>query len=132
MLAALVFPIVTNGNTQLPKVARRISDEATPASREDCLSRCINNADHSKIWDNNTILLSGYVLCDMLYLDRIQGTGLDTVPASHAHVLEDYWWFKDAIDLFHHFPGTGRCCSAKAFVRIAFPWIAAFKIHKSE
>ncbi len=66
MLAALVSPIVTNGNTQLPKVARRISDEATPASREDCLSRCINNADHSKIWDYNTILLSGYALGDML------------------------------------------------------------------
>ncbi len=50
-LAAFVCAIVGSGSTQLPKVARKICSEATPASREKRLSRWLNNtADHFKTY----------------------------------------------------------------------------------
>ena len=65
----------------------------------------------------------------MPYLDCLQRTGLNTIPTSHAHVLKNYWWFKNAIDLFDHLMGASRCCCANTFFRIASLWTAPLKIH---
>ena len=51
ILAVFVCAIVASGSTQLPRVARKICAEATPASREKRLSRWLNNAaDHFKTY----------------------------------------------------------------------------------
>ena len=43
-LAAFICAIVASGSTQLPKVAKKICDGASPPSREKRVSRWINNS----------------------------------------------------------------------------------------
>jgi hypothetical protein len=62
-------------------------------------------------------------------MDGIQRTGFDTVPATHAHVLKNHWWFKNAIDLFDYFMGASRCGCANSFFGIASLWVAPSVIH---
>jgi hypothetical protein len=51
--------------------------------------------------------LAPFTSCNVLDVNSFHGTGCNAVPAVHAHVLKNNGWLKRAIDLFHHFVGTG-------------------------
>ena len=65
----------------------------------------------------------------MLHANRIQRTGLDTVPACHAHVLKNHRRLEGTVQLLEHFMGTRRHGRAKALVRVAGFRIAPFIVN---
>ena len=65
----------------------------------------------------------------MLGADRVQRTGLNTIPAPHAHILKYHGLFKGAIDLFQYFMGAGWYCGATALLRVTLFGAAFIVIH---
>lgn len=68
-------------------------------------------------------------LPDVSYLDGREGTGLDAVPAAHAHVLKNHGRLKTAIDLFDHFAAAGGGGCAHSSFGIALPRVAPVILH---
>ena len=69
---------------------------------------------------------------DMLPPDGVQRAGLDTIPASHAHVLENHRGFERTVQLLEHFMVTRRHGRTKALFRVAGFRIARFVIDYSK
>jgi hypothetical protein len=65
----------------------------------------------------------------MLHLNGIQWASFNTIPASHAHIVKNYWRVKNVIDLFDNFMGASRYSRANPPFRVAFPGIAPFIIY---
>jgi len=68
----------------------------------------------------------------VFHLNRVQRACLDTVPASHAHILKHNRWFKGPVYLFHHLVRADGCRRAFAFIPITLFWVADGVIHHCE
>ena len=65
-------------------------------------------------------------------VDSIQGAGLDTVPASHTHILKYNRRFESPVYLFYYLMCAWCSSNTQPFIRIAFPRLAYGIVYQSK